>query len=230
MSPTRELESALVASHGLVAGIDEVGRGALAGPVSVGVCVVGPDTGPAPEGLRDSKQLRPAARVALCDPVRAWALASAVGHACPTEIDQVGIVGALRLAALRALASLPPTVRPGYVLLDGVHDWLASPRDLFAADAAERLCRDSTGRAPQEILTAPVRTVVKGDDSVAVIAAASVLAKVERDELMARQVDPGYGWAQNKGYAAPAHVEGLRRLGPSQFHRRSWRLPGVPTA
>lgn len=139
-------------------------------------------------------------------------------------------MGALRLAALRALASLPPTVRPGYVLLDGVHDWLASSTDLFAAAAGESACVAATGRAPQEILTAPVRTIVKGDDSVAVIAAASVLAKVERDELMARQVDPGYGWAQNKGYAAPAHVAGLRRLGPSQFHRRSWRLPGVPTA
>lgn len=230
MSPSREVESALAAAHGLVAGIDEVGRGALAGPVSVGVCVVGPGTGPAPAGLRDSKQLRPGARVALCGPVRDWAVASAVGHASPAEIDELGIVTALRLAALRALASLPPQARPGYVLLDGVHDWLSAPADLFAADAGESACLAATGRAPQDILTAPVRTIVKGDDSVAVIAAASVLAKVERDELMARQSDPGYGWAQNKGYSAPAHVAALQRLGASEFHRRSWRLPGVGSA
>jgi ribonuclease HII len=108
----------------LVAGMDEVGRGSLAGPVSVGVLVVDAQTRTAPTGLRDSKLLSPAVREVLAPKVARWAVASAVGHAEPDEIDAIGIIAALRLAGRRALAQLP--VLPDLVILDGNHDWLSS--------------------------------------------------------------------------------------------------------
>lgn len=199
-----------------VAGIDEVGRGALAGPVSVGVAVLGPCQD-WPDGLTDSKLLTAARREALMAPLASFGVARAVGHASPAEIDAIGIVAALRLAARRALAAVPTTVDA--VLLDGTHDWLTSPpADLFSDDAEE-------WRAP------PVTMVVKGDRRCASIAAASVLAKVERDALMAaaHADHPAYGWEGNKGYGAAAHLDALRRLGPSPLHRVSWRLPGRET-
>ncbi len=216
--PTRQLERELLASgHRLVAGMDEVGRGALAGPVSVGVCVVDEHTGRLPRGLRDSKLLTPAVREALCDPVRRWAVGSAVGHASPDEIDELGIIAALRLAGMRALATLAADgIVPDVVVLDGIHDWLTPPEDLFAGLAEPHL-------PPPP----PVRTQVKGDLRCAVVAGASVLAKCERDahmvDLAARH--PAYGWEGNKGYSAPEHVAALRELGPTELHRRSWRLP-----
>ncbi|WP_296666015.1 ribonuclease HII [Demequina sp.] len=195
-----------------VAGIDEVGRGALAGPVSVGVVVVAPcDTWP--DGLTDSKLLTAARREALIAPLQGFGVARAVGHASPREIDAAGIVAALRLAARRALAAIPLAVEA--VLLDGTHDWLTPPPpDLFGDDAGQ-------WDAP------PVTMVVKGDQACASIAAGSVIAKVERDSLMAaaHRDHPDYGWDGNKGYGAAAHLEALRRLGPSPLHRVSWRLP-----
>ncbi len=219
-APTRHLEKELLASgHRLVAGMDEVGRGALAGPVSVGVCVVDESTGRLPRGLRDSKLLAPAAREALCDPIRRWSVASAVGHAGPEEIDSLGIIAALRLAGTRALATLAAQgVVPDIVVLDGVHDWLTPPADLFTQ------LDDGFG-----LPTPPVRTQVKGDLRCAVIAGASVLAKCERDAMMRElaTAHPAYGWTANKGYSAPDHLAARRALGPSPRHRRSWRLPGV---
>ncbi len=197
--------------------MDEVGRGALAGPVSVGVVVVDETTGRLPRGLRDSKLLTPAAREALCEPVRRWSLGSAVGHAQPAEIDSVGIIGALRLAGNRALATLAAQgLVPDIVILDGVHDWLTPPEDLFAD-------LDAGGfPAPP-----PVRTQVKGDLRCAVVAGASVLAKCERDALMVELAawHPEYGWDSNKGYSAPEHLGALRTHGTTELHRRSWRLP-----
>jgi len=210
--------------------MDEVGRGALAGPVSVGVVVVDAATRSAPQGVRDSKLLSPAAREALVPRLRRWAVAFAVGHAGPDEIDGIGIIPALRLAGQRALRQLPCS--PGCVLLDGAHDWLTErsepvpgpehpgQEELFATD----------GLAVRTRASRPVvRTMVKADLRCAAVAAASVLAKVERDALMVELAGrhPGYGWELNKGYAAPGHVEGLRLLGASPQHRRSWRLPGV---
>lgn len=216
--PTRQLERELLASgHRLVAGMDEVGRGALAGPVSVGVCVVDEHTGRLPRGLRDSKLLAPAAREALCEPVRRWAVGSAVGHAAPEEIDSLGIIAALRLAGMRALATLAADgVEPDVVVLDGIHDWLTPPEDLFAGFAE-----------PALVATPPVRTQVKGDLRCAVVAGASVLAKCERDAIMVDLATrhPAYGWEANKGYSAREHVAALRELGPTELHRRSWRLP-----
>lgn len=225
---TRELELSLLEGRRFVAGMDEVGRGALAGPVSVGAVLVDAQCGEPPVGLTDSKLLSSTKRVGLCEPVRQWACASGVGHASPAEIDAHGIVVALRLAGQRALmraldeASLP---LPDLIILDGVHDWLTeSHSDLLSALSETPV--DGQWRAAGH-LTPPVRMQVKADMSCAVVAAASVLAKVERDALMVAQKDPGYGWASNKGYASAAHVEGLRRLGASGFHRRSWKLPGV---
>ncbi|MEE6272720.1 ribonuclease HII [Georgenia wangjunii] len=220
-TPTRRLERRLLGEgHRLVAGMDEVGRGALAGPVSVGVAVVDEATGRHPGALRDSKLISAAIREELCGPIRAWCTGAAVGHASPAEIDAVGIIAALRLAGTRALAALAAEgLVPDVVVLDGIHDWLTPPaqEDLFA------VVPDAAGAAP----LVPVRTQVKADLTCAVVAAASVLAKCERDAMMV-ELDaehPAYGWAANKGYGAAWHVDALRRLGPSPLHRRSWRLP-----
>src|SRR5690625_544890 len=111
--------------HELVAGMDEVGRGALAGPVSVGVVVIDQTTGRIPSGLRDSKLLPAHIRQGLCDPIRRWCRASAVGHADAPEIDEVGLTAALRLAGQRALAAvIDQGVRRSALILDGHHDWL----------------------------------------------------------------------------------------------------------
>lgn len=214
-SPHLRVERRLLRSGAVVAcGVDEVGRGSLSGPVSVGMVLVDDSTGRQPDGLKDSKLLAPATRERLVPEIIAWAKGSAVGHASPEEIDSLGLIAALRLAGHRALANLetPPDV----VLLDGSHDWLSWPlqQDLFAAD-----------RPGPPI--PPVRTLVKADLTCASVAAASVLAKVARDAIMVSLSDafPAYGWRENKGYASPQHVDALRELGPCLHHRRSWNLP-----
>ena len=223
--PSLRVEKALLRDgHAWVAGVDEVGRGALCGPVSVGVVVVGADVGRVPVGLADSKLLSPDQRARLAPAVRRWAPWHAVGHAGADEVDAVGVLAALRLAALRALASLPATApTPEVVLLDGSHDWLTArdeQGDLFAAGP------------PEPAVAVPrVVTRVKADLACASVAAASVLAKTERDARMVQLAadHPEYGWDSNKGYAAPEHVAALERHGPTPWHRRSWRLPGVAT-
>ncbi len=214
-APSLRVERAMLREgHTLIAAMDEVGRGALAGPASVGIVLVDASIGTAPTGVRDSKLLTPAAREALVPRIRRWALASAVGHAGPDEVDAVGILGALRAAARRALAALPAT--PDVVLLDGSHDWLTDP----AAVGLLAFADDVTA-------TPPVRTLVKADLSCSSVAAASVLAKVERDAMMV-ELHPehvAYNWADNKGYSAPEHLRALVELGPTVHHRRSWRLP-----
>ncbi|MFN8077012.1 MAG: ribonuclease HII [Kineosporiaceae bacterium] len=224
----REERRLLRSGHHLVAGMDEVGRGALAGPVSVGIVVVDLDTRTAPAGVRDSKLLTPAARESLVPALARWGVARAVGHAGPDEIDACGILGALRLAANRALQAL--AVMPACLLLDGSHDWFTPPRPA-EPDLLDLL--DAVGPEPSPPPTGPtVVTKVKADRSCAAVAAASVLAKVERDRMMVElaRAHPGYGWEANKGYSAPDHVEALSRLGPCVQHRRSWSLPGVVAA
>jgi len=194
----------------IVAGIDEVGRGALAGPVSVGVCALGPcDVWP--EGLADSKELTRAARERLAAPLAEYGAARAVGHASAEEIDAVGIIAALRLAALRALAEVGPV---DAILLDGKHDWLSAPPATLLDEA-------------EPVAVPPVRMVIKGDTLCASIAAASVLAKVERDAIMraAHGEHPEFGWEGNKGYGAAGHLDAIREHGPTPWHRRSWALP-----
>ncbi|WP_369801262.1 ribonuclease HII [Arcanobacterium buesumense] len=217
LRPDRQVERELLATIApgtYVAGVDEVGRGALAGPASVGIALVGMETSDDfPDNLRDSKLLSPAARQALVEPVRAWVSASAVGHADAEDVNEYGIIGALRIAAKNALLQL--TDFPiGAVLLDGSHDWWSSD-GLFDPGAS--------------LPHFPVRMEVKGDARCAVIAGASVLAKVERDEIMiaAAEQFPGYGLERNKGYASKEHIAGLGARGASRFHRTAWKLPGI---
>jgi len=227
--PDRRLEKALLETYDYVGGLDEVGRGALAGPVSVGLAIVARRTDDDfPEGLADSKQLTARARADLVDPVRDWLVDDAVAHASPAEIDDHGIVGALRIAGLRALQQVADRGHaPGVIILDGVADWLTAPRpDLLTALEGAH-CPEASPEPDAVPPTPPVRMEVKADAKCAVVAAASVLAKVDRDSLMADLDDPGYGWASNKGYASPAHIQGLTALGASDQHRRSWHLPGL---
>ena len=208
--------------HRLLAGMDEVGRGALAGPVSVGVVVIDDLCRSAPVGVKDSKLLSPKMRERMVPKIQGWATAYAVGHASPGEIDRHGIIVALRLAGTRALAAL--TVIPDLVILDGNHDWLTDPEKVGLLGLLE----GRAGDAP----VVPVVTIVKADLSCSSVAAASVLAKVERDAMMvalAAEV-PGYAWQLNKGYSAPEHFAALQAHGPTVHHRRSWRLPGVSVA
>ena len=179
----------------------------------------------APRGVRDSKLLTPAAREELVPRVRRWATAYAVGHASAAEIDAEGIVPALRLAGQRALGAL--SVRPDVVLLDGNHDYLTPPGARPAPEPTLFDVADVTDRAVPRVVTA-----VKGDMRCSGIAAASILAKTERDALMGdlSTRHPGYGWETNRGYASPDHVAALAALGPCAEHRRSWRLPGVAVA
>jgi ribonuclease HII len=218
--PSLRVERALQRDgHRVLAGMDEVGRGALAGPVTVGVVVIDEGCRTAPQGVKDSKLLAPHARERMVPRIERWAVAHAVGHASPAEIDDVGIIAALRLAGCRALAATG--IRPDLVILDGNHDWLTAPEDVGLLAFAHE----------DDVPTPPVTTMVKADVKCSSVAAASVLAKVTRDRIMVDLAthDDGYaeyGWVENKGYAAPEHMDALRRLGPCELHRRSWRLPG----
>lgn len=217
-SPTLRLERRLLSAGATtVVGMDEVGRGALCGPVTVGAVVVNGDVR-ALTGVRDSKLLSPSARADLVPRIRTWAVASAVGHAQAWEIDERGITGALRLAGLRALEVLGMV--PDVVLLDGSHDWLSEPSQPSLLDEAAGDC------------VPPVVTRVKADLTCTSVAAASILAKTTRDAIMIdlHEQYPAYEWNENKGYAAPGHVAALEAHGVTPVHRRSWRLPGVTGA
>lgn len=208
----RELQRS---GYDVLVGMDEVGRGAIAGPVTVGVVAIDQTCRSAPPGVKDSKLLAPAVRERLVPRIQHWCLGYGVGHAWPAEIDQLGIMAALRLAGQRALAQVE--VDPDLVLLDGNHDWLTEPTQvgLFGLDVA--------GPPP------PVRTMVKADLRCSSVAAASVLAKVTRDALLVELATEhtAYRWEQNKGYAAPEHQAALRQFGPTEHHRRSWKLAGI---
>ena len=198
MSPRRpslEREAALWREgRGLVAGVDEAGRGPLAGPV-VAAAVVFPAFAKPIRGLRDSKLLTAAARERLAALVRVRALAVAVGAASVREIDRFNIRRAAVLAMRRALARL--TVRPDVVLVDGL---------------------------PCPELGCPHQAIVDGDARCHSIAAASVIAKTVRDRLMALLGGrhPAYAWASNKGYGTPEHLAALAALGFTAHHRRSF--------
>jgi len=195
----------------LVIGMDEVGRGAIAGPVGVGLSIVDIDTRTAPEGLKDSKLLPEAKREELQPKVARWVRHGAVGLASNERIEQIGIIAALGLAARRAIDAIRDQgvdLTGAVVLLDGSHDWL-SP----AIDRA-----------------LPVVMRVKADRTCASVAAASVLAKVHRDRLMIEKdaVHPGYLWTSNKGYASSDHYAGIDLHGASPLHRWSWlKQPGL---
>lgn len=202
---------------GPVIGMDEVGRGAIAGPVAVGAVWVDPASAGIPraelEGVRDSKLLSPARREALYAGLKEGAV-GAVGLAEASEVDEHGIICALRLAGMRALEQLPAAAA---VLLDGSHDWLSTPgqEDLFAPPVA----------GPD----VPVTVRTKADMTCWSVAAASILAKVERDRLMAELAQrlPGYGFERHKGYGTAEHTAALRERGLTGAHRRSWAIGGA---
>jgi ribonuclease HII len=189
----------LAAGHTCVAGIDEAGRGAWAGPVCAAAVVLPldrPDLGDLLSGVCDSKQLSPARREALLPVIQGVAEAVGVGWASPAEVDEVGVVAATRQAMARAVAQL-----------DG---------------AVDALLVDHL-RLPN--LNLPQRSLPKADVHCLSVAAASIVAKVERDRLMTEleQEFPGYGFAQHKGYGTRQHRAALAQLGPSPIHRMSWQ-------
>ena len=195
-SGLRTLESALYRGGlGPVAGVDEVGRGACAGPLVIAACVLGPNRMDSLSALDDSKKLTARVREELFPVIRRYALAYHVVHIPAAEVDRRGVHAANIEGMRRAVAGLP--VRPGYVLSDGF-------------------------RVPG--LPVPSLPVVGGDAAAACIAAASVLAKVSRDRLMVAMDDrhPGYGFAEHKGYSTAAHGAALADLGPCPEHRRSF--------
>jgi len=177
----------------LVAGVDEAGRGPLAGPVMAAAVILDPEHPIA--GLADSKKLSASRRARLEQEIQAHALCWAVGRAEVEEIDRINILQASLLAMQRAVAAL--AVQPGRVLVDG-------------------------NQCPR--LPMAVEAVVKGDQTVAAISAASILAKEARDrELVELDVRyPGYGLAAHKGYPTKTHLEALQRLGVTEVHRRSY--------
>lgn len=183
------------ASGVLVAGMDEVGRGPLAGPVVACAAILPDDLARLPAGITDSKKLTAKKREALA-PLLREVCSFSLGVASVEEIDRINILQATFLAMRRALEGLSST--PGFVLIDGNQ----LPRGL----------------------PCPARTIVQGDSKCLSIAAASIIAKVARDAMM-RELDllhPGYGWASNAGYGAPVHLQALARLGPPPHHRRSF--------
>ncbi|MET0975290.1 MAG: ribonuclease HII [Leifsonia sp.] len=205
-TPTLAFERELFdAGHRFVIGCDEVGRGAIAGPVAVGMAVIEPAHDAIPDGLRDSKLLSEKRREVLAPIATAWVLHSSVGLASAAEVDEIGIIASLGLAGKRALAGLHASgarVLDSVVLLDGSHDWLS----------------------PALTTKLAVVTRVKADRDCGSVAAASVIAKVHRDRLMieAHGLTPAYGWAGNKGYGSADHFAAIDANGPSALHRVSW--------
>ena len=181
-----------LAAGGIVAGVDEAGRGPLAGPVVAAAVILDPNA--MPEGLADSKTLSEKKREALAPLIREMATVG-VGEASVEEIDQLNILQASLLAMRRAVAALPR--QPDVCLVDGNQD----PR-----------------------LACRAEMIVKGDARSLSIAAASIIAKTVRDEMM-RKLDekfPGYGWAKNKGYGSKAHRDALVEIGATPHHRKSF--------
>ena len=196
MQPDFSLEEQLMqAGHAPVCGIDEAGRGPLAGPVVAACVILRPER--IPQGLADSKKLSSARRARLAGEILAHAHVG-VAQASAEEIDRLNIHHATLLAMRRAFEALARQVEPAFALVDGK----------FTPD-----------------LPCPARAEVKGDGRALSIAAASIVAKVERDRIMAEleEAYPGYGFAAHKGYPTKAHIEALQRLGPCPEHRRSYR-------
>ena len=178
--------------NGIVIGVDEVGRGPLAGPLTVAAVALRADN--PIWGINDSKQLSAQTREELASQIKEKALAWGIAHIPPEEIDSLGMAASLRKAMLQAIANTH--VDPDSVLIDGV------PLHIH----------------PKETC------IVKGDARVACIAAASIVAKVTRDRMMEEydKVIPEYGFASNKGYGSAAHIEALKKYGPSPIHRRTF--------
>lgn len=214
VSPTLTLERRLLREYATIIALDEVGRGALAGPVAVGAALM--DAAGArrrvPEGLRDSKLVTEKRRPDVAARAQAWVQGSGIGWASAAEIDQVGIMRALGLAASRAILAVSASgvdLSTTLVILDGNHDYVSAVHP-------ERLA---------------VRSIVKGDRDCASVSSASVIAKVARDTLMQElhAQHPAYQWDRNKGYASQEHRDAIRAGGLSPYHRASWAIADAPT-
>lgn len=197
--PTLEIEQGLwEKGYRLVAGIDEAGRGAWAGPVVAAAVILPPDEAGLAErlaGVRDSKMLSAKKREMLLESILRCAVTWGVGMVPPAQIDELGIVAATRQAMVQALQALSPGA--DYLLID----YLPLPEAGL-----------------------PQTSLAHGDGRILSVAAASILAKVSRDRVMIdlEMQFPGYGLAQHKGYGTPQHQEALWRLGPSLMHRLSF--------
>lgn len=226
--PTLDMERQLAAQGcDVVIGCDEVGRGALAGPVMVGAAAMwSRDLAAArvPAGVADSKLLTEHRREGIVDELRSWCAAYAVGQASNAEIDEWGISHALGIAALRALNDVERQLgmdgpagsgRRVDVILDGPNDYITKTMNTFDAPALP--------------IPVQVSCKVKGDRHCATVSCAAVIAKVTRDHLMVdiAQGNPRYapyGWAHNKGYGSAAHRDAIARLGVTPLHRVTWHL------
>ena len=188
-------EQAWAEGYKLVAGLDEVGRGCLAGPVVAAACILDP-TKPLPEGLNDSKKLTEATRDEIAAQLKLDCIAYAIGQIEAEEIDRINILEATKQAMLNAIASLTPT--PDFLLIDALY----------------------LKHSPL-----PQKSIIKGDAISASIAAASILAKTYRDDLMkAYDIEyPRYGFAGHKGYGCSSHYDAIRANGPCPLHRMSFR-------
>lgn len=182
--------------HAAIAGVDEVGRGPLAGSV-VAACVVLPANFSL-DGIADSKKLTELQRERAHDRIRREAIAIGIGEVSPAEIDRINILQATHCAMRMAVSSLTAAIVPSLVLVDGLR-------------VPDLPCREQS-------------SIVKGDSLSASIAAASIIAKVTRDRMMieADAKYPAYGFARHKGYGAPLHLAALRMHGPCPLHRRSF--------
>jgi len=178
----------------LIAGIDEVGRGPLAGPVVAAAVILDPNN--PIEGLKDSKKLSAKRREEMAEIIKTQAKCYAYGRAEPAEIDEINILQASLLAMQRAVANLP--IKPHHALVDGIH------------------C---------PILPCSVEAIIKGDSKISAISAASIIAKVLRDNEMIgfEEIYPGYGFAVHKGYPTKQHILALQQLGITPIHRRSFK-------
>lgn len=214
VAPRLTLERSLLKEYDLIIALDEVGRGALAGPVAVGAAVM--DAAGArrrvPEGLRDSKLVTERRRPDVASRAAAWVVASDVGWSSAAEIDEVGIMRALGLAASRAIIGVlgsDAVSERTLVILDGNHDYVSAVH-------------------PSRL---QVRPVIKADRDCASVSAASVIAKVARDSLMVElhEQHPAYQWERNKGYASAEHRAAIRERGLSPWHRASWAISDAPT-
>ena len=215
--PTLDFENNLFSRGAkLIAGMDEVGRGCLAGPVSVGVAVISIENINPPENLADSKLLTHEQREELLPLVKTWVKDYAVGHASNNEIDEIGLTRALRRAGRRALVQL--VTKPDHLILDGKHNWLMPEKE--TQNMFEQEFDDGSLSVDLKIITQ-----IKADLTCASVAAASIVAKTTRDQMMAElsKEFPNYFWAENKGYAAPEHLEAIKSFGATKYHRVSWK-------
>jgi len=195
MAATFNLERPWLGAHaGMIAGVDEAGRGPLAGPVAAAAVILDPNN--LPDGADDSKKLSAPARARLFDEILAGALAVGIGFGSLEEIERINIRAASLLAMRRALLAL--SIRPDCALIDG--------------------------NALPDALLCPAQAIVKGDALCLSIAAASIVAKTARDRMMARlhKRFPPYGFDRNAGYGTASHLEALARHGPAECHRASF--------